>query len=294
MAWRWPGMALARRGMALAWHWPGMAWRWPGMVVWSQASADEPEPWLTAVGLLAVVRGLLVFRIPRQAHRLLFRCILVQRVGLLILSKALLYTRLVRPWPGTNICAVGLLPLVKGLFWYRRSAKARASSSVHSLGILPAIKGAFVFRFNPSRYRHFGSVPIVVRKVGVVPFITALFWCKLERFDRATGGYLVVGRIGLAAWVRDLVHYTRTTEARARRSAGCPPSAPGLVRTVPHAEWDLSSPLPHLHRDWARPCHVCIGTGLTAATSAPGPGSPLPGPGSPLPHLHRDWALQRM
>ena len=34
---------------------------------------------------------------------------------------------------------------------------------------------------------------------------------------------------------------------------------------------------------WARPCHICAGTGLTAPTSAPGLGSPLP-------HLRRDWA----
>ena len=45
----------------------------------------------------------------------------------------------------------------------------------------------------------------------------------------------------------------------------------------------LGSPLPHLHRNWARPCHICTGTGLTPATSGPGLGSPLP-------HLHRDWA----
>ena len=31
--------------------------------------------------------------------------------------------------------------------------------------------------------------------------------------------------------------------------------------------------------------HICTGTGLTPATTAPGPGSPLL-----LPHLHRDWA----
>ncbi len=31
----------------------------------------------------------------------------------------------------------------------------------------------------------------------------------------------------------------------------------------------LGSPLPHLHRDWARPCHICTGTGLAPATSAP-------------------------
>jgi hypothetical protein len=41
----------------------------------------------------------------------------------------------------------------------------------------------------------------------------------------------------------------------------------------------LGSPLPHLHRDWARPCHICTRTGLTPATSAPGPDwrkQPLP------------------
>ena len=43
------------------------------------------------------------------------------------------------------------------------------------------------------------------------------------------------------------------------------------------------TPVPHLHRDWAHRCHICTGTGLTPATSAPGLGSPLP-------HLHRDWA----
>ncbi len=45
----------------------------------------------------------------------------------------------------------------------------------------------------------------------------------------------------------------------------------------------LGSPLPHLRRDWAHPCHICAGTGLTPATSAPGLGPPLP-------HLRRDWA----
>jgi hypothetical protein len=34
---------------------------------------------------------------------------------------------------------------------------------------------------------------------------------------------------------------------------------------------------------WARPCHICTGTGLAPATSAPGLGSPLP-------HLHRNRA----
>ena len=45
----------------------------------------------------------------------------------------------------------------------------------------------------------------------------------------------------------------------------------------------LGSPLPHLRRDWAQPCHICTATGLTPAPSAPRLGSALP-------HLHRDWA----
>ena len=64
--------------------------------------------------------------------------------------------------------------------------------------------------------------------------------------------------------------------------------------------------VPHLHRDWARPCHIrgtglapahiCTGTGLTPAASSPGRGSPplaasAPGLGPLLRHLHRDSAL---
>jgi len=60
----------------------------------------------------------------------------------------------------------------------------------------------------------------------------------------------------------------------------------------------LGSPLPHLHRDWARPCHICTGTGLApchiCTGTAPGRGSPhatsAPGRGSPLPHLQWDGA----
>jgi hypothetical protein len=35
--------------------------------------------------------------------------------------------------------------------------------------------------------------------------------------------------------------------------------------------------------DEVKTCHICAGTGPTAATSAPGLGRPLP-------HLHQDWA----
>jgi hypothetical protein len=59
------------------------------------------------------------------------------------------------------------------------------------------------------------------------------------------------------------------------------------ARPCPHLHRDRGSPLPHLHRDRTHPCHICTGTGLTPATSAPGSGSPLP-------HLHRDRAQPRL
>ncbi len=57
---------------------------------------------------------------------------------------------------------------------------------------------------------------------------------------------------------------------------------------MPFAAWTWDAgrnegPLARLHRDWAHPRHICAGTGLTPATSAPGLGSPRP-------HLRRDWA----
>ena len=67
-----------------------------------------------------------------------------------------------------------------------------------------------------------------------------------------------------------------------------PTSAPGL-----------GSSLPHLHRDWARPSHICTRTGLTPATyictgTRLTPATSAPGLGSPLPHPPRDWPSQPM
>ena len=63
-----------------------------------------------------------------------------------------------------------------------------------------------------------------------------------------------------------------TCAAVALGSPTLPPTAPGP-----------GSPLPHPHRDRARPSHILTGTGLAPPTS-------LPGPGSPLSHLHRGRA----
>jgi hypothetical protein len=67
-----------------------------------------------------------------------------------------------------------------------------------------------------------------------------------------------------------------------RHEVCLPTSAPGLG-------------LPHLHRDWAHPVHICTGTALTATTSASGVGSPLSHLccqwTHPCLHLHRGWGL---
>ena len=62
-----------------------------------------------------------------------------------------------------------------------------------------------------------------------------------------------------------------------------------LGSPLPHRNQDLGSPLPHLRRDWAQPCppsSFCRDSPLhTAATSAPGLGSPPPS-SAPITHAH--------
>ena len=58
---------------------------------------------------------------------------------------------------------------------------------------------------------------------------------------------------------------------------GFTPSAylPGGPAPLPHLQGAGLTPLPHLHQDWAHPCHICTGTA------------------HPGPHLHQDWARPR-
>jgi hypothetical protein len=76
------------------------------------------------------------------------------------------------------------------------------------------------------------------------------------------------GRIAFAPPHRDAsVHHLAATIAIHRP---CPPSA-APATSAP----GLGSPLPHQHRDWARPCHISLGT-----SSAPGLDSPHPADGA--------------
>jgi hypothetical protein len=73
-----------------------------------------------------------------------------------------------------------------------------------------------------------------------------------------------------------------------RRVAGARPTT---RRPHVHRDWarpchlstGTGAPRPHLHRDWAHPAHICAGIGFTPPTSAHRLGSPRP-------HLHWDWA----
>ena len=57
---------------------------------------------------------------------------------------------------------------------------------------------------------------------------------------------------GERVYLKDIARFADSTSSAAT-------SAPGL-----------GSPRPHLHRDWAHPCHICTRTGPAPATSAPG------------------------
>jgi hypothetical protein len=98
---------------------------------------------------------------------------------------------------------------------------------------------------------------------------------------------------GAAAQARRRRTRRARRSARARRSSPAAPSPLRLCRlarqstahqtAASHRERLCIRCAPHLHRDWAHPCHICIGTGPIPTTSAPGLRRPLP-------HLHRDWA----
>ncbi len=67
--------------------------------------------------------------------------------------------------------------------------------------------------------------------------------------------------------------------------------APGPGSRPATSAQGLGSPLPHLHRDWAHPCHVCAGTWLTPChICTRTPATSAPGLSPTLPHLHCDGA----
>ena len=84
----------------------------------------------------------------------------------------------------------------------------------------------------------------------------------------AARDHRTMGRAGAAAAVHLLGRRAAVRKAR-RRSAGRPNDT-GVDRRVPNVACaaatsapELGPPLPHLHRDWARPCHIRTRTGPT-------------------------------
>ena len=67
-------------------------------------------------------------------------------------------------------------------------------------------------------------------------------------------------------------HLASTSPATGTGFAPCPHLHRDRARPLPTSAPESGSPRPHLHRDRAHPGHICTGTGLAAATSAPGLG----------------------
>ena len=66
-----------------------------------------------------------------------------------------------------------------------------------------------------------------------------------------------------------------------------------VARAAATSALGLGSPLPHLRRDWAHPCHICAGTGPTPATSAPGLRAADVNEAAFDGHRRRHWATLR-
>jgi hypothetical protein len=98
-------------------------------------------------------------------------------------------------------------------------------------------------------------------------------WCKAGAGRCQQWPCLFVGKQAFGAgidWRRSFITTAINPCAQPNPAAI---SAPGRGSRAGTSAPGRGSPLPHLHRDWAHPCHICTGTGLTPATSAPGLGA---------------------
>ena len=144
-----------------------------------------------------------------------------------------------------------------GVLAVLRRRPTRHECRLGSFQLTPRLHAAY------SRLHHFPLGPFPLAPIRPSYIQACSPSCAARRFSRCPASWRAVGRSPRAAT-----------------------SAPGL-----------GSPRPHLRRDWAHPCHICTGTGLTPATSAPGLGRSCGGlwtavvPGE-LPDVHTADARQ--
>jgi hypothetical protein len=175
-------------------------------------------------------------------------------------------------------------------------AHARANTHAHTDATLRFVMARQSLRFDPARsggvVRHSASLVVHREPVRWQVVCASLRPQLAHHRTRPAPLWLSAPIRGTHASTqayaraRSTVHQCMAQTHHGRRHRNCSTVAP----RVPGP----GSPLPHLHRDRAHPCHICTGTGLTPAHIWAGTGLALPtsapGLSSPLPHLHRNWA----
>ena len=144
----------------------------------------------------------------------------------------------------------------------------------------------------PSRHRGCGAQAARLVPSPAVPGQCRTVCCTARRKGEREGvRSRVLGRVARERVGR---RACRSSSCSAPHSSTSNPKSPTSPGAAPRPLSVMGPPQPHLHRDWAHPCHIRTGTGLTRATSAPGLHAPLPHPhrdwAHPIPHLRRDCA----
>jgi hypothetical protein len=125
-------------------------------------------------------------------------------------------------------------------------------------------------------------------------------WINTAKIAEVRGGAARGARIGMQRPI-DSSHGMRTVGpfvAGLASAHGNRASEPADARAL--GRWEVGAPAarrPHLHRDWAHPCHICAGTGLAPSHICTGPGSPrhiCTGTGLTPPTSHTAPGLRRV
>jgi hypothetical protein len=134
-----------------------------------------------------------------------------------------------------------------------------------------------------------GDMPTAQRQCNL-PFVATdcrTDWAHPAHICTGTGAHPAHICTGTGAHPAHICTGTGAHPAHICTGTGAHP-CPRLCRDwdsrLPHLHRDWGSPLPHLHQDWAQPCHICTRTGLSPATSAPGPYHICTGTGRAIRH----------
>ncbi len=160
----------------------------------------------------------------------------------------------------------GLLALTHCVALFSRRSeptvvKWKKSARLFSSSISIAAPRTCRMRFSPGRHNTTPSRgPRRSARVQLGPRAKAVLFSGTVRAHNAASA--PIGALTCAAR-RAFLPAAKTT-GRRRLAWNCPH---GNALVVEHLLQGLGSPLPHLRRDWAHPCHICAGTGRVPSVS---------------------------